>query len=241
MCDFCWGGYRPHSWVPLSVAGAVARLRRSPRHSNFARNSSAACSNIEFVSLELQRFRAVSKNDRGKLCAKLVWAVAPPTRAGPTNRPKPAPRPGPVVSWRLPHGACCAVGLAPTLPRVRYKILPARLLGGENGTKLSLHAEKAPNWAISGVLGEFCTGSGAVQLVLGEFCTGGAWCVCCWASCVVLWRSPRAGWRVMAAPWRCSWASRPGPPCHRRSLDRWPVGFALHEALLRRVTGVSRL
>ena len=43
------------------------------RHSNFARNSPAACSNIEFVSLELQRFRAVSKSDRGELCAKFVW------------------------------------------------------------------------------------------------------------------------------------------------------------------------
>ena len=61
---------------------------------------------------------------------------------------------------------------APSLPRVRYKILPARLLGGENGTKLSLHVEKAPNRAILGERGEFCTGSGAVWLVLGEFCTG---------------------------------------------------------------------
>ena len=76
--------------------------------------------------------------------------------------------------------------LAPTLPRVRYKILPARLLGGDNGTKLSLHAEKAPNWAISGVLGEFCTGSGAVRLVLGEFCTEGVRCGCCWANNVLL-------------------------------------------------------
>ena len=64
--------------------------------------------------------------------------------------------------------------LAPSLPCVRYKILPARLLGGENGTKLSLHVEKAPNRAISGELGEFCTGSGAVRLVLGEFCTAHA-------------------------------------------------------------------
>ena len=37
---------------------------------NFARNSPAACSNIEFASLELQRFRGVSKNDRDKLRAK---------------------------------------------------------------------------------------------------------------------------------------------------------------------------
>ena len=42
------------------------------------------------------------------------------------------------------------------------------------GTKLSLHVEKAPNRAISGELGEFCTGSGAVRLVLGEFCTAHA-------------------------------------------------------------------
>ena len=170
MCDFCWGGYRPHSWVPLSVAGAVARLRRSPRHSNFARNSSAACSNIEFVSLELQRFRAVSKNDRGKLCAKFVWRwPCEPVLALPTGR---SLHHGLALRFlrRLPHGACCAVGLAPTLPRVRYKILPAWLLGGENGTKLSLHAQIAPHWAISGERGEFCTGSGPARLVLGEFC-----------------------------------------------------------------------
>ena len=41
--------------------------------SNFARNSPVAYSNIEFVSLELQRFWAVSKSDRGELCAKFVW------------------------------------------------------------------------------------------------------------------------------------------------------------------------
>ena len=38
--------------------------------SNFARNSSMAHSNIEFASLELQRFWGVSKNDRVKLRAK---------------------------------------------------------------------------------------------------------------------------------------------------------------------------
>ena len=42
--------------------------------SNFARNSPAISSNFEFMSLELQRFRVVSKNDRGKLRAKFVWA-----------------------------------------------------------------------------------------------------------------------------------------------------------------------
>ena len=43
------------------------------RLSNFARNSRLAVSNVELVSLELQRFREVSKNDRDKLRAKFVW------------------------------------------------------------------------------------------------------------------------------------------------------------------------
>ena len=93
--------------------------------------------------------------------------------ASPANR-TPAPRPGPQV---LPaRFALVAPGvlslLAPALPRVRYKILPAWLLGGGNGTKLSLHVEKAPNRAISGEQGEFCTGTAVRAGVLGEFCTG---------------------------------------------------------------------
>ena len=46
----------------------------APILSNLARNSPAAPSNIEFASLELQRFPAVSKNYRLKLCARFVWA-----------------------------------------------------------------------------------------------------------------------------------------------------------------------
>ena len=45
----------------------------APLPSNLARNSPVAPSNIEFASLELQRFRMVSKNYRLKLCAKFVW------------------------------------------------------------------------------------------------------------------------------------------------------------------------
>ena len=72
-----------------------------------------------------------------------------------------------------PHGwGLVSCWRATTLPRVRYKILPAQLLGGDNGIKLSLHVEKVPNRAILGEQGEFCTGSGAVRLVQGEFCTG---------------------------------------------------------------------
>ena len=122
--------------------------------------------------------------------------------------------------------------LARSLPRVRYKTLPAGLLGGENGIKLSLHAEKAPNWAISGEQGEFCTAHAARAGVQGEFCTEAARCSCCWANNAVLWRSPRASRRAMAAPWRCSCALRPGPPCPRRSPRRWRWGFCTTRSLL---------
>ena len=44
------------------------------RLSNFARNSRLAVSNVELVSLELQRFREVSKNARDKLRAKFIWS-----------------------------------------------------------------------------------------------------------------------------------------------------------------------
>ena len=55
---------------------------------NFARNSPAACSNIEFASLELQCFWGVSKNDHDKLRAKFGRRLC---RCCPW-----APRPGPV-------------------------------------------------------------------------------------------------------------------------------------------------
>ena len=58
------------AWGPV---GAHRYRGLARRHSNFARNSPATFSNIEFASLELQRFWAVLKSDRGKLCAKFVW------------------------------------------------------------------------------------------------------------------------------------------------------------------------
>ena len=62
------------------------------------------------------------------------------TRAGPANRPQPAPRPvppGPPVPFALVAPGVLS-WLAPVLSRIRYKTLPARLLGGESGTKFSL-------------------------------------------------------------------------------------------------------
>ena len=166
-------------------------------------------------------------------------------------------RPGPVIHWHCGQALCLEArprpphrslrrpprrwGLvscwrATTLPRVRYKILPAQLLGGDNGIKLSLHVEKAPNRAISGEQGEFSTGSGAVRLVLGEFCTAhavgrGVLGEFCTGSGPPL--GPVAGLSR-------SWALGRGLPDPQvRSTTVAGGGFALHEALLRRVAGVS--
>ena len=221
------------------------------RLSNFARNSLVTCSNIEITSLELQRFWAVSKNDRLKLRAKFVWAgscrrpPAPCIGLATAHRhcPGSVPRSPPVPSTPVPPAPSTQVGpgvllcrLARYPPRVRYKILPAQLLGGDNGTKLSLHIEKAPNRAISGEQGEFSTGSGAVRLVLGEFCTAhavgrGVLGEFCTGSGPPL--GPVAGLSR-------SWALGRGLPDPQvRSTTVAGGGFALHEALLRRVAGVS--
>ena len=59
--------------------------------SNSARNSSTTDSNIEFASLELQRFWGISKNDRDKSRAKFGWRwcrcrpLRPSTPAGPSG------------------------------------------------------------------------------------------------------------------------------------------------------------
>ena len=72
---------------PGVMGGPARRLEARPcpaaahRHcsaaplssSNFARNSPETSLDIEVISLELHRFRVVSKSDRGELCAKFVW------------------------------------------------------------------------------------------------------------------------------------------------------------------------
>ena len=55
----------------------VSKLGQSlPPPINVARNSHAFTSNVDSTSLELQRFRVVSKSDRGKLRAKFVWRLS---------------------------------------------------------------------------------------------------------------------------------------------------------------------
>ena len=60
-------GYRSQALCFEARQGPAARLI------DFARNSPATCSDVEFASLELQRFWCVSKNDHDKLRAKFGW------------------------------------------------------------------------------------------------------------------------------------------------------------------------
>ena len=71
-CCVCpWAAARPRAVRAASFARRVVSKpgQALPPPINFARNSPAACSSFEYISLELQRFWGVSKNDRRKLCA----------------------------------------------------------------------------------------------------------------------------------------------------------------------------
>ena len=74
---------------------------------NVARNSPAISSSFEFMSLELQRFWGVSKNDRVKLRAKFGWRWC-------RCRPR-APWPGPAASHRC-RGLARVFRVRPRLP-----------------------------------------------------------------------------------------------------------------------------
>ena len=71
-CVCRWAAARPRAVRAASFARRVASKpgQAPPLPINFARNSPAACSIIEFASLELQCFWGVSKNDHDKLRAK---------------------------------------------------------------------------------------------------------------------------------------------------------------------------
>ena len=69
--------------------------------------------------------------------------------------------PGVPLCVLAPHPAC-----------TRYKVRHARLVGGGSGTKFALHTQNAPKRGISSEQGEFCTARAVRRGVLGEFCTG---------------------------------------------------------------------
>ena len=67
---------------------------------------------------------------------------------------------------------------------MRYKVLPARLVGGLSGTKFSLQARNGLVSPFCDVLGEFCPGWAHRGCLLGEFYTGSARRVSCGESFV---------------------------------------------------------
>ena len=70
-----WAAARPLAVRAASFARRVALKpgQAPPPPINFARNSPAACSNIEFASLELQRFQALLKLRPIELRARFGW------------------------------------------------------------------------------------------------------------------------------------------------------------------------
>ena len=111
------------AWCADGSFGASFQCPARPRRRliDFARNSPATCSNIEFASLELQRFWGVSKNDHDKLRAKFGWRwccccpwAPQPGRAAP---PVPSTPVGPgCLKPASPLLAGICVGLKPPSP-----------------------------------------------------------------------------------------------------------------------------
>ena len=163
---------------------------------NFACNSPETLSNHEFTTLELQRLQTLLKLLLIELHAKFGRRLC-------RFRPR-ALQPGPAIArgcrsqalrtggvWcaviASPDAASHSVQSSPCMAcwrRQRYKVRPARLVGGDSGTKFAMLGQNPPNCAFlgeqgefctaravrRGEQGEFCTGSGAVRLVQGEFC-----------------------------------------------------------------------
>ena len=144
-CLFVWAG------LPVGPGCLMCPWAAARPHSNFACNSPAACSNIEFASLELQRFLGLLKFGPIELHAKFVWRwPCEPVLALPTGR---SPHRGRVLRLLgcLPlyaGGAWCAVVSARSISTShsvqnspcsaswwseRYKTLPAC----RNSAKLS--------------------------------------------------------------------------------------------------------
>ena len=105
---------------------------------------------------------------------EICLALAPPTHAGPANRPQPAPQPGPPVPPH-PPAPSTPVGLGRlwvvhwrAYVCTREKVLPASLLDRESAKKFALCAQIGPNSAFLCVLGELFRGRAAGGAVPGE-------------------------------------------------------------------------
>ena len=75
---------------------------------NVARNSPAISSNVEFTSLELQRFRAISKSDRREITCEICLEVVGAPPAGAVARL--VSRSAPTLSGPPPSAPGCMLG-----------------------------------------------------------------------------------------------------------------------------------
>ena len=106
-CDTTEVGITPvrrwrHAPSLVSCPGLVLCGQRGWFPDNVARNSPAAAPNLDFASLELQRFEQCSKNDRGELRATFI-------RRGPVIPPWPHPGPAAALSAPSSLVACGAL------------------------------------------------------------------------------------------------------------------------------------
>ena len=95
-----------HAPSRVSCPGLVLCGQRGWFPDNVARNSPVAAPNLDFASLELQRFGQCSKNDRGELRATFI-------RRGPVIPPWPRFAPAVAAPWSRcsPVGALLAGGV----------------------------------------------------------------------------------------------------------------------------------
>ena len=87
----------------------VSKLGQAlPPPINVARNSPAISSNVESTSLELQRFRTISKSDRGEITCDICLEVVGSPPAGAVARP--VSRSAPALSGPPPSAPECMSG-----------------------------------------------------------------------------------------------------------------------------------
>ena len=113
-------------------------------------------------------------------------SLAPPSPAGTAARPS------------APVGSGVLLSLAPTLPRIRYKVRPAWLVGGDSGTKFALHGLLA----VTAVQSSPC--SGKTRQIVPFWVSR--------ASFVPPWHPPRSQLSALRRPWAPRPATEPRSP-----------------------------
>ena len=185
---WCGAGLLCCSWRRWCSGRRRARPLYVPVGGGPPARSPHASLRLGVVDLEARPGPAATHRHRGQAIRRPPHRrqLVSRSQARHSRRPR-APQPGPPDPPVLSTPATPGVRLcrlAPHPPCMRYKVRPARVVGGQSGTKFAQHARNSPKRAISseqgefytahamrrGVQGDFCTGSGDVWLVQGEFC-----------------------------------------------------------------------